>query len=210
MDLSGKKFNRLTVVKFSYSKNHKKYWECLCDCGKTTFVATNKLTTLWTKSCGCAKRTHGFTSEGKTPRIYQTWIDMKSRCYNKTCKIYHYYGGRGIIICEEWHDFVNFYNWAMLNGYSDDLTIERNDVNGNYEPNNCSWITQKIQMRNRRCSVFLKYNDENKTVAEWSEITGISQKTIAERIKRGWSVEETLTKPVQIQDGPIRSNVNPV
>ena len=202
------KFNRLTVVKYSHTKNYKKYWECICDCGKTTFVSTYKLKSLSTQSCGCAKLKNGFSTNVKTHRIYQTWSDMKQRCFNPKCKNYKYYGLRGIKVCEEWMKFEPFYNWAMKNGYSDDLTIERTNVNGNYEPSNCTWITHKIQMRNTRCSVFLMYNGDNKTIAEWSEITGISQKTIAQRIKRNWIAKDVLTKPVQIQNGKERSNLN--
>lgn len=210
MELLGKKFNRLTVIKFAYNKNKRNYWECKCDCGNTTFVTTSKLTTLWTKSCGCARKTHGFTSGGKTSRIYQTWSDMKLRCSSENSKIYKYYGGRGITVCNDWLKFENFYNWAISSGYTDKLTIERLNVNGDYEPKNCTWVTQKIQMRNRRCSVFLMFDGENKTIAEWSEIKNISQKTLGERIKRGWSVCDVLNKPVKVQNGPIRSNLNPL
>ena len=118
---------------------------------------------------------------------------MKYRCYYQNHPSYKNYGGRGITVCQEWlDDFMNFYNWSMANGYSDELTIDRIDVNGNYEPNNCRWATRKEQQNNMRNNVFLEANGERHTISEWSEITGINRSTISNRLRRGKSIKEAI------------------
>ena len=125
---------------------------------------------------------------------------MKNRCisdYSGTCK---YYKDRGITVCDEWrgeNGFINFYIWSMAHGYEDNLTIDRIDVNGNYEPSNCRWTTVKVQDNNKRNNRFVKCNGESHTIAEWSQITGIGKTTIKERLNRGWSDKETLLKPIE-------------
>lgn len=193
-NLVGKKFGRLTVIEKSDCKilNRKngRIWKCRCDCGKTLGVCTNSLKSGNTKSCGCYKsyvtanrnRTH---NKGNT-RLYDIWCAMKQRCYYEKNNRYKDYGGRGITVCDEWlHDFQAFYDWAMANGYADDLTIERKDVNGNYKPSNCEWITKEAQARNKRNSRIIEHNGETHTLAEWSRITGISRKTILYRYNHG-------------------------
>lgn len=127
---------------------------------------------------------------------------MCGRCNNPNNKDYPDYGGRGITVCEEWRKPENFFGWAFLNGYSVDLTLDRIDVNGNYCPENCRWITADVQQRNRRNNRILEYNGEKHCIAEWSEITGINAYTIWSRIHYGWSVEDALTVT------PSRSNTN--
>jgi hypothetical protein len=144
----GSKYGKLTVIK--EIKNGGKYsYLCLCECGKQVIKSKYYLCRSKGVSCGCNRgyKTHGLSRS----RIYKTWEDMKTRCYNPNCRNYHNYGGRGIIVCEEWkNDFVVFYNWAMANGYTDELTIERVDVNGNYCPENCTWISLSEQSKNKR------------------------------------------------------------
>ena len=119
-------------------------------------------------------------------RLYNIWLHMKGRCYRKTDDHYKFYGARGITVCEEWkNDFKEFYNWAMSNGYSDRLTIDRIDNNGNYEPSNCRWVNIKTQCNNRTTNVIVTINGETHNIKEWSEITGIKYATIYQRIKRG-------------------------
>ena len=158
-DLTGQKFGRLTVIKF-YEKrkrntgsSYKYYWLCRCQCGNKIIVDVDNLKNNSTKSCGCISKekpahiTHGLTNT----LLYGVWGGIKTRCLNKNYKKYKDYGGRGIIICDEWlNDFSSFYNWSIENGYKKGLTIDRIDVNRNYEPKNCRWTTQKVQQNNRR------------------------------------------------------------
>lgn len=132
---------------------------------------------------------------GYGSRLYEVWRTMKKRCNNPKNSQYHLYGGRGITVCEEWQKFEPFYEWAMSNGYRDDLTIDRIDSNGNYEPLNCRWATWKEQQNNRRNNHLITYNGETKTLKQWSEKIGISWFTLYERLKRGWSVEKVLSTP---------------
>lgn len=133
--------------------------------------------------------THGCS---KT-RLYETWCCMKKRCYNQKDKRYKNYGGRGIKVCDEWQTFEPFYDWAMANGYREDLTIDRIDVDGNYEPSNCRWATMIEQMRNTTRNHFVTAFGETKTIAEWSELSGIRQDVIKDRLnKLHWSPEDAV------------------
>ena len=124
---------------------------------------------------------------------------MKNRCYDKRTNGFPNYGSRGITICNEWlNDFQAFHDWAMENGYSDELTIDRIDHDGNYEPSNCRWAKRTVQARNTRANTLLDYDGKRKTIAEWAEITGIKPATICNRLyKARWSIDDTLTLPVQ-------------
>ena len=197
----GEKYNNLLVIGESTRKNGARHFECKCDCGNITVVRKFNILNGITKSCGCLKlimtkkinTTHGMT---KTP-LYQAWINMKARCLNKKHKAYDDYGGRGICVCDEWiNDFNSFMNWANINGYDKTLTIERINVNGDYCPDNCSWIPMSDQLKNKRNTVRLSLNGDTRIISDWSTITGIGRHTIHCRIKRGWSAEKTLTTAV--------------
>lgn len=128
-------------------------------------------------------------------KLYKAWNNMISRCYCSSFKNFRNYGGRGITVCDEWkNSFVAFMTWAMANGYEEHLTIDRINVNGNYEPSNCRWITNEAQQLNKRTSRFVTFNGETHTVKEWSVITGIHPRTLACRLDRGWTPEKALTK----------------
>mgnify|MGYP001771151571 CR=1 FL=1 len=207
-DMTGKTFGRLHVFARSENgKNGQAYWICKCECGNIKRVSGYKLRSGNTRSCGCYRdeirpfnrRIHGMSSyKNKKVRIYNIWLNMKSRCNNPKNPEYRLYGGRGIAICDEWYDFEKFYKWAKEAGYRDDLTIDRINTNGNYEPTNCRWATRVEQQNNKRNNHILKYNGQSKTIAEWAEEVGIAYDTLWARIQvYGWSVEKALTTPVK-------------
>ena len=131
-------------------------------------------------------------------RIYNIWRTMRQRCSNPNCINYHNYGGKGIVVCDEWDkSFEVFYEWAMANGYEDGLTIDRINSNGNYEPSNCRWASYKQQANNKTSNRLVEFNGEVHTLGEWASITGIRLATIWNRLKLGWSIEDALTiKPI--------------
>lgn len=124
---------------------------------------------------------------------------MRFRCNSKTSNRYSLYGGRGIKVCEEWDkSFQAFKEWSLQNGYADNLTIDRIDVNGDYCPENCRWIPPEAQGRNKRTNRLLTHNGKIHTLAEWAIITGLNEETLRSRLSRGWSVEKALTTPVKV------------
>lgn len=133
-------------------------------------------------------------------RIYSIYKGMKDRCRYKTNDNYERYGGRGIRVCEEWlADYMNFYNWAINNGYKEGLTLDRIDSNKNYEPDNCRWATYKEQANNTRRNNFITYNGETHTLTEWAEKLGIKRSTLTTRIHRQhWNIEKALTTPLMV------------
>lgn len=194
-DLTGKKYGKLTVIEPINEKllsgQHKRLI-CQCECGNTTIVSSVHLKNGDTQTCGCYF--HGLSNT----RLYTIWNKMKSRCNNKKEKAYKYYGERGISICKEWkNDFKTFYNWAINNGYADNLTIDRINNEEGYSPNNCRWVTQKVQANNTRWNHRVSYNGEVHNISEWSEITGIKANTIIYRLRRGWNIERALTEGVK-------------
>lgn len=187
-DLTGKRFNKLLVIgRAENSKNGTARWICKCDCGNITTVACTKLTSGSTKSCGCwRKRRNG---EACT-RLYGIWRNMHRRCENPKHDHYDRYGARGIRVCPEWEDFESFKAWATASGYKDDLSIDRIDVNGNYEPNNCRWATQKEQMNNIATNKTLTYNGKTFTVSQFADFLHVPRYTIRNQIRLGWSAEK--------------------
>jgi hypothetical protein len=124
---------------------------------------------------------------------------MQDRCCRKTDLQYKYYGGRGIKICDEWlKDFMSFYEWAMSHGYSKELSIDRIDVNGNYEPDNCRWVNQLQQANNKRNNVTIEIDGVKKTLPEWARHFGINKETAYSRLKRGWNPKDALTKEAKV------------
>lgn len=188
-DLTGKKFGMLTVIGLQDTNSRKTYWVCQCDCGNIKVVRSDSLQSGAIRSCGCMKKaqekinlTKHHSHKMSGTRIYHIWRGMKDRCYNVHSPSYYRWGGRGITICDEWKDnFSAFYSWAMENGYSENLTIDRIDNNGNYEPSNCRWATMEEQSRNRQSNVVIQIGNSKRTLKEWCEIFELEYGTILER-----------------------------
>lgn len=138
------------------------------------------------------------------PRLYKCWWTMLGRCENPKNRKFFRYGARGIQVCAEWHSFPAFCAWAVENGYSSTATIDREDNDGNYEPDNCRWATPKQQARNRSDNVLYEYNDEWRCLPEWAELYGLKTITLVCRVKRmGWTLERALKEPVREKDGMV-------
>ena len=205
----GDRFGRWTVIEevegIRYSPNTRiRRFLCVCDCGTERVVRYDYLKNGKSKSCGCllseinkSRRTY---EEGiVNSRLYHIWWSMKQRCYYPKHINYNIYGGKGVTMCQEWlDDFMTFYNWALANGYSEELTIDRIDSNGNYEPSNCRWATYKEQANNTCKATKITYKGITHTINEWADIVGIKAANLRHRIIiRRWPVEKAFFTPVQ-------------
>lgn len=193
-DLTGRRFGRLTVIELHSAAKHgtPRTWLCKCDCGGEKVVNSSRLLRGLTRSCGCLRKETSAENGRKTikhgmngTRLYTIWGSMLKRCRCERDRAYALYGGRGITVCEDWYRFENFRDWAFDSGYRDDLTIDRKDNDKGYSPDNCRWVTQKVQGNNRRNNRFIEIDGETHTVAEWSEISGTKRMTIHARLRRG-------------------------
>lgn len=201
IDITGNKYGRLTVL-YRNGRNScgKIVWHCKCECGNETDVITSVLKSGQSKSCGCyslecsRKRMtkHGMSET----RVYKIWKDMIQRCTNKNNKNYEDYGGRGIKVCDEWLDFLNFYEWATINGYEDGLTLDRINTDNSYCPENCRWVDMFVQANNKRTTVMIEAAGITRSLHNWARIVGINPMTLYNRIELGFSPEEALFTPV--------------
>ena len=201
IDLTGRKFGKLTVVeRAKNSKGGKSRWLCSCDCGKEKIVLGDSLRNGITSSCGCKyfesnkgrNKTHGQT---KT-RLHRIWSSMKQRCNYPNARCFELYGGRGITVCDEWsNSFEAFRDWALANGYAEGLTIDRINVNGNYEPSNCRWATFKEQENNRTNNRKVTYKGKEYTLSKLAEELHISSATLAWRLNHGWNEDHLAITP---------------
>lgn len=204
-NLVGQRFGRLLVVEKVKGKTLKSGYEeqtykCVCDCGNEVILPYSRLTTGNTSSCGCLAiemlKDRSFKHGMSKTKIYDVWKEMRYRCSKETDKSYKYYGERGIKVCEEWDcSFETFYKWALKTGYKEGLEIDRIDTLGDYEPNNCRWVTRIQQMNNIRTNRILNINGFSKTMAEWSRLFEINADTFNDRLKAGWDVISALTAP---------------
>ena len=204
IDLTGKRFARLTVLRKAPSRPGHAQWWCRCDCGAEIDVRAQNLRNGNTKSCGCHKKEvqrqrcidrtiHGHGRRAKRSRAYIAWLNMVQRCTNPESNAFHNYGARGIVVCERWLIFANFL--ADMGEAPPRLTLDRIDVNGNYEPGNCKWATRKEQANNMRRNRMLEFNGERLTLAQWAERLGINPVSLSGRLEGGWPLAEALTTP---------------
>lgn len=206
-DMTGLRFGRLVVISYAGSvkvpNGTRAYWFCKCDCGNTHKANASSLRMGTTSSCGCFAResmsakfsTHGHTIGGAS-LTYNSWRKMIERCFNSSTPNYYLYGGRGITVCEQWRDFRVFLA-DMGERPSKRHSLDRYPNNdGNYEPSNCRWATQKEQCRNKRDNHFLTHNGKTLCIVDWAAETGLKRKTIERRLNRGWSAEQTLDTPL--------------
>lgn len=207
LDITGQKFGRLEVIEFSgYDQNKAVTWRCKCECENEVIVRSDHLRYGKTSSCGCIKKeksaqrgkdnaTHGMWNT----RLYHSWQHMKQRCDGTgnevSTKRYH---DRGISVCKEWlNSFETFMEWALSNGYNDNLTLDRIEVDGNYEPSNCRWADAQTQMNNVTTNKYIEFKGETMTMANMAREHNIDYHTLQRRLSRGWTVERALTTKVK-------------
>ena len=202
LNLVNQKYGRALVIKRVENKGRYVRWLCKCECGNEFVALTQHLRSGAVQSCGCLRKDIAIkksktinTKHGKhKTRLYKIWAAIKGRCYNQNNESYKNYGARGITICKEWeNNYSAFETWANDNGYNDTLTIDRIDVNGNYEPSNCRWATRQEQQNNRRVNHYIEYQGEKRTVAEWARKLGIKKNTLDGRINKGWPIERAFS-----------------
>lgn len=219
-EIIGKKINMLTCEKFVGFKElqvkgrnkPRRYamYLCRCDCGGSTVLDRNVFLKGEVKSCGCQNKIGLIKHEDSHTKLYKTWLNMKSRCYNPNATRYEYYGGRGIKVCDEWLDpnvgYMKFRDWALANGYQDDLSIDRIDVDGNYEPSNCRWSTVLEQNWNKSTTRHIEYNGESVTALDLINKFNLSidTKNLSRRLVNeggnysNWSINDKMFVPVGV------------
>jgi hypothetical protein len=206
IDLSGQRFGRWTVLHRcdAPEESNRVYWLCKCDCGNTKAVMGSALRSGKTKSCGCLSReklierntTQHAIHRMTGIKLYKTWTGIKNRCYNQKSAHYQNYGKRGISMCEEWRNsFVEFNKWCRDNGYRVGLSIDRINNDGDYEPDNCRWVTQDVQANNRRSVVYIEYDNTTMSMSEWARLKGMSLQVLRYRLNAGWPTEKALETP---------------
>lgn len=212
-DLTGKRFGLLTVIEKAESRSTPSgsvftYWKCVCDCGNISDVRAHHLKRGKIKSCGCGKTRTGTDNHnykhGRThERLYGIWNGMKARCYRKSNSRYKNYGARNIKVCDEWkNDYEAFREWAYENGYDENAeymqcTIDRIDVNGDYEPSNCRWVDVKVQTRNKTNNIYITYKGETKIIKDWARQLGTDSGVLKRRLQKGWTIEDTIETPIR-------------
>lgn len=202
-ELVGKKFGIWTVLKEVDDSCDRRMFLCRCDCGNENVIPYTNLILGRSLSCGCKPKIY-YEKYGEIENKKRLSIilnGMKERCYNPNHEAYKYYGAKGIKICDEWLNedtgLIKFAEWSNNNGYKEDFTIDRINNNGDYTPENCRWVSNIEQAHNKSNNKMVTYNGTTKCLSEWAAELGVSRSTLNERLKRGWSVERTLTQPVR-------------
>lgn len=204
IDRTGYEYGRLKVIELDQERSTKKrkFWLCACECGKYTSVLADNLSGGRTKSCGCLQIENQLIQAEKRKKwgkellpTRHIWQLMLRRCHNPKDSVFKYYGGRGITVCESWYDFDNFLRDMGVKPTG--LTLERKDVNGNYCPENCCWITAAQQTRNRTTTRWITIHGQTKSAAEWCETYGCDQGLFSSRVRRGWDPLKALTTPAR-------------
>ena len=193
----GDRYGNVVVLSFKYKKDGRDMWECQCDCGKIFIARGSNLRSGNTKSCGCNfrknARLYHIKHNNCNSRLYHIWHSIKQRCLDKNRPEYNRYGGRGITICNEWiNDFQAFYDWAMANGYQDNLSIDRIDNDRGYFPENCRFVTRDVQQNNTRYNHKITIDGETKNITQWAREYNLNVSTLWLRIKKGWSKDRLL------------------
>jgi|ERR1035437_1728445 hypothetical protein len=212
IDLTGQPFNRLTVLKRIKKIPDQTHWECVCTCGNIVVVKADHLKSGHTRSCGClqseaasdANMTHGHSIGKQRTHEFSCWIHMRNRCSNPKHKNWHRYGGRGITVCDDWEnsyeDFFDHIGPAPSRKHS----IERIDTDGNYEPGNVCWATQKEQANNMHTNRKIEFKGETKNLSQWADIYNISPSVVRSRLVIGWDIGRALTEPLRIRKSRSR------
>lgn len=205
LDITGQRFGRLLAICRLPDPNRHGRWLCKCDCGreKTILIGDLRRSRGREKSCGCGpvgNTKHG----GRQTRLYRIWTAMIRRCSNPKCDAYSRYGGRGIVITDQWRDFGAFRTWASAHGYGETLTIDRINNDGNYEPGNCRWVSHRQQCLNRSTNRLIVHNGERLALIEWAERLGMKPACLIQRLTRGWTVERAMTAPIRHPRSTVR------
>lgn len=209
-DFIGRRFGRLVVVSFLGSRPHPhakyrakskaRFWECLCDCGQIVEHHTSALNSGNVRSCGCLRRDQRYISKNKKHGMtnipeHNVWSQMLMRCHNTDHHAYELYGGRGILVCEQWQNSFATFIADMGRRPSPKHTLDRIDNNLGYSPENCRWATWREQSQNKRTNQFLTFQGQTLCIAEWERRLGFSSGLIRYRQKRGFSLENIMTTP---------------
>lgn len=199
VDLTGQKFGKLKVIRrVENNKQGNAQFLCKCDCGKEIIVRSSNLIQKHTVSCGCLRAITKAKHNSYKTRLYKVYRGMISRCLEKTNKEYSNYGARGITVCNEWkNNFLVFRDWALNNGYDEnakygECTIDRIDVNGNYEPSNCRWINLKSQAKNTTRTIKITYKGKTQCLKDWAKELKIDYQTLRKKLKKGYSFEKAI------------------
>ena len=195
IDLTGQRFGKIVVQNIAGKTSYGAIqWDCLCDCGKSTYVFGVSLRSGKTNSCGCLQTKHGKAKNGQRTKAYRAWLGLRERCNNPFNRKYADYGGRGIKVCVRWNNFSNFLK--DMGEPDKGMSLDRIDNNGDYSPDNCRWATIQEQASNKRSNVWITHRGKTQTVTQWAREVDIKEDTLRARIRMGWTIEEALTKPV--------------